>query len=140
MAEGVFQDLVNQAGLADKITVDSAGTSNYHVGEAAHSGTLNVLQKHGIEYRGRARQLNRSDFQDFNYILAMDEDNLMDIRARQPHQGTISTIKLFLDYAEGLTEREVPDPYYNGKFDLVYSLVENGAQGLLKAIREEHEL
>lgn len=139
MAEGVFQDIVNKAGLADKIIVDSAGTAGYHAGERAHSGTLAVLKKHDISYDGRSRQLMLSDFSNFDYILAMDEDNLMNIRSRLPADST-PVIKLFLDYAEGVSEREVPDPYYNGKFDYVYHLVEVAAQGLLKAIRETHQL
>jgi protein-tyrosine phosphatase len=138
MAEAVFQKMVNEAGLNQQILVDSAGTSGYHAGESAHRGTLAVLQKHGIPYHGRSRPLQRGDFSEFNYLLAMDEDNLHTMRSRQP-ANTQTTMKLFLDYAENPPVREVPDPYYTGQFDEVYGLVENAAKGLLAALRQEHK-
>lgn len=139
MAEGVFQDLVNKAGLSDKIMVDSAGTAGYHVGERAHGGTRKVLAQNQIPYDGRSRQLSRNDFYEFDYILGMDFSNMDNIRARQP-ADTKAVIRPFLSYAEQTTEQEVPDPYYTGGFDYVFDLVKDGAQGLLKAIREEHGL
>jgi protein-tyrosine phosphatase len=135
MAEGVFQYMVNQAGLSDKVIVDSAGTAGYHEGEQAHHGTLGIFKKYDIPYNGRARRLTRQDFETYDYILAMDEENLAHIRALQP-KHTKPVIRLFLDYAEGIKTREVPDPYYNGKFDEVYDLVTNASAGLLKAVRE----
>lgn len=137
MAEGVFQHLINQANLSDHILVDSAGTAGYHAGERAHGGTLKVLQKHHIAYDGRSRQLSRIDFDQYDYILAMDESNygfILDLKPEH-YQGTI---KLFLDYATGVSEREVPDPYYTGGFDHVYDLIENASRGLLSSIRQEH--
>lgn len=139
MAEGVFQHLVNEAGLSDQIQVDSAGTSGYHVGERAHSGTRNVLKKHNIPYDGRSRQLARNDFDEFDYVLAMDSSNLADIRAMKPDDSQ-TVVRLFLEYAGGVGETDVPDPYYTGQFDYVYELVEAGARGLLDAIRKEHNL
>jgi protein-tyrosine phosphatase len=136
MAEAVFQDLVDQAGLSDEIKIDSAGTGSWHVGERAHHGTLNILRQHGIEYGGRARQLTRQDFNQFDYILTMDNDNLADVRAIMPSNfgGVVAP---FLDYAGDVPTREVPDPYYNGRFDEVYALVRQGAEGLLRHIRQE---
>lgn len=139
MAEAVFQHLVNQAGLQDKISVDSAGTGGWHVGERAHSGTLKELAKNNIPYNGRARQFSRVDFENFDYIMAMDSDNLANIRAKQP-QDAQAEVRLFLDYAESIDETEVPDPYYEGGFDHVYALVENASRGLLKEIRQKHNL
>lgn len=139
MAEAVFQHMVNAAGLQDHILVDSAGTSGYHEGERAHGGTLKVLQKHGIPYDGRSRPLTRPDFSQFDYIVVMDEDNLANVRSKQPRE-TQPVIKLFLDYATGLNEQEVPDPYYDGRFDYVYDLVKNASEGFLQAIRDEHKL
>ena len=139
MAEGVFQNLVNEAGLSDKIMIDSAGTASYHVGERAHSGTRDVLNRHNIPYDGRSRQLARSDFEEFDYILAMDSSNLSNIMSRKPDNSD-ATIGMFLEYADGVNETDVPDPYYTGGFDHVYDLVQAGAQGLLKTIREDHNL
>ena len=136
MAEAVFQDLVDQAGLKDDITVDSAGTGGLHLGERAHRGTLNVLRQHGIEYEGRARQFTRADFDRFDYILTMDDDNLADVRAMLP-PTTQAAVRRFLDFAGDVPTRAVPDPYYTGQFEEVYALVRQGAEGLLTHIRKE---
>jgi protein-tyrosine phosphatase len=139
MAEGVFQHMVDEAGLGDKITVDSAGTGSWHVGESADRRTRRELSKHGISYSGRSRQLNRGDFDKFDYILAMDHSNLRNIQAKAP-RSTQAHIQMLLDYAPSLGTREVPDPYYDGGFDYVYDLVHATAEGLLAHIRQEHGL
>jgi protein-tyrosine phosphatase len=139
MAEAVFQHLVDQAGLSDAITVDSAGTGEWHVGEKPHHGTLSVLHKHGIEYDGRARQIRREDFRQFDYILAMDGSNLADLRRMMPDDSP-AEVRRFLEFAEDAPKQDVPDPYYNGRFEEVYQLVRQGAVGLLDHIRAEKGL
>jgi protein-tyrosine phosphatase len=139
MAEAVFQGLVDEAGLHDAILVDSAGTSDWHVGERAHHGTRRVLRAHGIEYEGRSRQITAADFSQFDYILAMDDSNLDDLRAMLP-ENSRAVVGRFLDYAPDLTIHEVPDPYYDGRFEDVYRLIVQGAQALLDHIREEKGL
>jgi protein-tyrosine phosphatase len=135
MAEGVFQQMVDEAGLQDKILVDSAGTGSWHVGETAHRGTQRVLKQHGIAYNGRARQITAEDMRRNNsYIIALDGDNLYELErrfGRHPHFSRL------LDFASETTERDVPDPYYSGNFEYVYQLVKDGCQGLLKMIREQ---
>lgn len=142
MADGVFQHKVNQAGLSDKIMVDSAGTGSWHVGQQAHVGTRNVLKKHNIPYDGRARQFARRDLSDFDYILAMDNSNLTNIRQYAGGESD-GEIKLFLSYAKsaGTVDAEVvPDPYYDDRFDYVYDLVDKGCDALLAHIIREHKL
>lgn len=139
MAEGVFQHLVDEAGLSDAIIVDSAGTSGWHVGEAAHRGTRAVLQQHGIAYTGRARQFRREDFAQFDYILAMDDANLADLLGMLPKNSS-ATVKRLLDFADDVRDKEVPDPYYDGRFEYVYTLVEKGARALLDHIRQQEGL
>lgn len=139
MAEGVFQQMVNQAGLSDQIMTDSAGTSGYHAGETAHRGTQQVLKKHSIPYDGRSRQLTKSDYSEFDYLIAMDMENIQNIQSRRP-QGTDPVISLLLDFANDARETEVPDPYYTGGFDYVYDLVTAGCEGLLARIRQDHNL
>jgi protein-tyrosine phosphatase len=139
MAEGVFRQMVNNAALADKISVDSAGTGDWHVGEEPHKGTLAIFCKHNIAYNGVARQLTHEDFARFDYIIAMDRSNLRTIRNQMPFDCN-ATIALLLDYAPTLSTRDVPDPYYDGRFDEVYDLVSAGCQGLLAAIRHSHQL
>lgn len=140
MAEGVFQHLVDEAGLSAQIAVDSAGTGSWHVGEQAHRGTRQVLAAHGIDYRGRARQISSADLKHFDYIMAMDADNLDGVRALVARHDSPAVIRLFMDYAPEAGEREVPDPYYDGRFEVVYDLVRQAAAGLLAHIRAEHGL
>ena len=139
MAEAVFQHYVDEADLSDAIQVDSAGTSDWHAGEGAHRGTLQVLRQHGIDYAGRARQISPRDFEQFDYILAMDRSNLADLRRLIPAEAR-AELRTFMDYAPDAPTRDVPDPYYNGRFEEVYQLVQQGARGLLEHIRREKGL
>lgn len=138
MAEGVFRQLVAEAGLSGEIEVDSAGTGSWHVGEQAHRGTRQILRTHNIAYDGRARQVTAVDMDDADsYIVAMDESNLRDLRRRF---GDHARLYRLLDFATQSDERNVPDPYYTGNFEYVYQLVADGCRGLLAHIREEQGL
>ena len=142
MADGVFQHLVKEAGLEDDILVDSAGTGSWHIGERAHPGTRRVLEKNGIHYEGRARQISRADLDSFDYVLAMDDSNLSTIQHMAGSRAA-PVIDMFLSYANSagtVAETEVPDPYYDGRFDEVYDLVLQGSQALLAYVRSAHNL
>lgn len=136
MADGIFQQLVNEAGLGDKISVDSAGTGSWHVGERAHRGTQAILKKHGIPYDGRARQVNKQDMNAPNsWIIAMDDNNVSDLkRTFGDHLHLYRLLEFATNHPH---ERNVPDPYYTGGFDYVYELVRDGCEGLLAAIRKQ---
>ena len=82
MAEAVFRNLVDGAGLADQIEVDSVGTDSWHVGEPAHRGTRQVLRDHGISYTGQARQITMADIRPDTYLIAMDSSNINELRRR----------------------------------------------------------
>lgn len=141
MAEAVFRDRVEKAGLSSEIEIDSAGVGNWHVGQTAHSGTLKVLRSNNIAYDGRARQIQRRDFDDFDYILVMDQENLSDVRRLA--SGTHARVGMFLEFAKAagmVSADEVPDPYYDGTFDRVYDLVNKGSDALLEHIRTTHSL
>ena len=137
-AEGIFRDLVEREGLSDKITIDSAGTHAYHVGEQPDRRAQAEAQRRGIDISGlRGRQARPQDFQTFDYVLAMDRsnhDNLMAIC----HLGREERLGMFLDFAPELGRRDVPDPYYDGGFNKVYDMIEQAAQGLLSDIRTKH--
>ncbi len=134
MAEAVFQQFVKEAGLETKIEVDSAGTSSWHVGEQAHSGTRRILAKNGISYVGTARRIDRLDFSDDRtYIIAMDESNMRQIRSLTKKHDRLFRL---LEFSTQTAVSDVPDPYYSGDFDAAYSLVKDGCRGLLKAIRD----
>ena len=134
LAEAVFQRLVDDAGLSHKFSIDSAGTSNWHVGEAAHRGTRRVLTDHDIKYSGRSRQLRANDLSSTTYIVAMDQNNIHDIKNKF---GDYQRLYRLLDFSNNDEVRDVPDPYYSGNFEYVYQLVLAGAEGLLAVIREQ---
>lgn len=134
MAEAVFAQLVREAGLENQIEIDSAGTGSYHIGQPAHRGTQRILAQNKVPYDGRARQILDRDLQQFDYVVAMDRQNLLDINALPTGRAKIV---LLLDYATNCRECEVPDPYYTGDFAGVYDMVRQGCAGLLAAIRKE---
>ncbi|GAB4529784.1 MAG: low molecular weight protein-tyrosine-phosphatase [Anaerolineae bacterium] len=142
MAEAVFQHMVNEAGLSDQIQSDSAGTGDWHVGELAHVGTRNVLKKHNIPYNGRARQFIQRDLSQFDYVVVMDAANMRGVE-RYIRPDDRAKVHMFLEFANTAATtpvKEVPDPYYDGRFDEVYDLVTLGAAALLAHIRAEHNL
>ena len=134
-AEGVFRFHVEGAGLAEHIEIDSAGTHAYHVGEPADQRARAAAQKRGMSLEGiRARRVSSDDFERFDYILAMDEDNLARLEDEAPPEHR-HKLRLFLEFAE-TGEREVPDPYYGGAagFERVLDLVEAASRGLLETL------
>jgi protein-tyrosine phosphatase len=139
MAEAVFRHQVAAAGLSERFEIDSAGTGGWHAGELPHHGTRAVLARNGVDVGPqRARQVRRADFDEFDYILAMDHENMADLR--QFHPEPQRRAKLFLDFAPEAPVREVPDPYYTGGFDEVFRLVSAASHGLLAHIREREGL
>ena len=143
VAEGVFRHMLEGVGLTEKVYVDSAGTHSYHIGAPPDPRTQTTAQRRGVNLRSlRARQVTVSDFAEFDYVLAMDRDNYAHLLELCQNVELQQRIRLFLDFAPDLPEREVPDPYYGGPtgFDRVMDLVEEAAQGLLIHIREQHQL
>ncbi|MDD4928463.1 MAG: low molecular weight phosphotyrosine protein phosphatase [Gallionella sp.] len=139
-AEAVFRHYVERAGLSDSILIDSAGTHDYHIGHAPDSRSQQAAGQRGYDMSGlRARQVESSDFERFDYVLAMDQANLAILQRLAP-RGCKKTPGLFLDFSRHYREREVPDPYYGGAqgFETVLDMVEDAAQGLLQHIRQ-HE-
>ncbi len=139
-AEGVFRHLVEREGLADAVRVDSAGTGAWHIGSPPDSRAQVAARRRGIDLsRQRARQTRTSDFETFDYILAMDRANFATLAADCPGNAR-QRIHMFLDFAPGLDAREVPDPYYGGPdgFDIVLDMVEAASKGLLDDIRRRH--
>ena len=140
MAEGVFKDLVKRNGLSELFNIDSAGTASYHMGNTAHRGTLKILADHNIIYQGRARKITEQDLNKFDYIIAMDSDNLSNIK-NMDYKGTQwHKMNQLLDFAHQTTILNVPDPYYTGNFEQVYKLVLDGCNGLLVHISTEKNL
>jgi len=142
-AEAIMRHLVHEAGLDHKITVDSAGTGAWHVGEERDRRSRAVAQRRGMPITGPARQFVRGDFERFDLVLALDEDNLRDLRKLAPGDEARAKLHLLRDFEPGAEPgAEVPDPYYGGPdgFDLVFDICLTACRGLLRHLRQTHQL
>lgn len=141
-AEGVFRKLVQEEGVADLFRIDSAGTHAYHVNKAPDHRAQSAAHSRGIDISSlRARQVEVSDFAEFDHVLVMDRDNYDELQFVCPKSQS-HKVKFFLDYAPDLKTREVPDPYYGGAqgFERVLDMVEAAAQGFLQEVMRETSL
>lgn len=132
--------LIAQANLSDQILCDSAGTSSYHIGSPPDRRmNAAAFQKLGIQLRGQARQLQKSDLQEFDLVLAMDKDNYQDILALDRSGQYHHKVQLMCDFCSKYDLKEVPDPYYGGTegFNQVIDLLVDACQGLLKHITSQ---
>lgn len=142
-AEGVMRRLVADAGLASRIEVRSAGTHAYHVGDGADPRSARAARRRGYDLSAhRARRVEESDFDRYDYVLAMDDENLRHLRALAARVGREprAEIRRLLDLAPAVKFDEVPDPYSRGDegFELVLDMIESAAEALLEDIRTRH--
>ena len=139
-AHGVFQRLVDEHDLNNSVVVDSAGTYAYHKGKKPDARASSIAGKRGYKLSSiRARKVADDDFEKFNYILAMDDENYTDLLT-QCNDEHKHKIKHFLEFATQTKLHEVPDPYYGGLngFEIVLDLVEDASKGLLEHIKDTH--
>lgn len=132
MAEFVFKDIVRKAGLESEFVIDSAATSTEEIGNGMHYGTLRKLQQQGIPYTNhRARQITLKDYEDYDYLVGMDEENLyfMNRRWNNDPEGKIKNLLSFAG-----KDRDIADPWYTGNFDQTYFDIEEGCQALFKLL------
>jgi len=135
-AEGVFRKLVADAGMSHAIVADSAGTHGYHIGEPPDTRAQASAADRGYDLSAlRARRVERSDFQRFDLIVAMDRGHFA-ILSSMAEPCVAHKLKLMMSYARGFKEKDVPDPYYGGPqdFERVLDMLEDSAHGLLDAI------
>ena len=137
-AEGVFRHMINEAGLADVVGVDSAGTHNYHLGEGPDARAMTAASRRGYQMEPRvARQVRPEDFLDYDLILVMDWENLSALQQQCPkiHHHKLM---LLMRFANEYEEATVPDPYYGGTeaFSKVLDYIEDACQGVLEIVRK----
>lgn len=141
-AQGVMAHLLAGAGLDRHVSVESAGTADYHVGAAPDARALRAARRRGIELPSRARHFTASDFERFDYVLAMDQNNLRDLRALSGGRFD-DRLGLLLQFdVESVPGAGVPDPYYGSDqgFDEVLELCMRGCRGFLRVLIERHGL
>lgn len=137
-AAAVMRQLIHEAGLADRITVESAGTADWHEGKGADPRTLEAATRSGIPMDHVARQFRPADFERFDLIVAMDGDNVEGLRAIAPDGATADRIRLLRSFdPEAPHGAHVPDPYYGGPegFEDVIAMCRRACEGLLDHIR-----
>ena len=132
MAEGIFRHYVEQAGLSGRIKTDSAGIGAWNIGDPPHPGVTMLLAERGIRYAHRARMIQADDFARFDYIVAAERAHLDTLR-RMVGSSPVR-LSLLLDYAPDLGLRDIPDPYYNGRFRDVHDMIDRACRGLLTHI------
>lgn len=135
-----MQRLVSDAGLDDAITVDSAGTGDWHLGEPPDPRTLATAVRRGYPIDHRARRFSAADFARFDRILAMDRENLRNLERMAPTAADRAKVRLLRSFDPAAPqEAEVPDPYYGGArgFEEVFDICEAACRGLLASLRAE---
>ena len=138
MAQFVLEDMVSQEGLDGRITVDSAATTNEELGNPPHYGTVEVLEREGIPMRShRARHITSSDYEDFDFIIGMDRENMHSMERFFKGDPDHKLYKM-LEFAG--SERDVADPWYTGNFDVTFDDIHDGCVGLLHHIKRECRL
>lgn len=141
-AEGVFTKLIAEKNLTTQFDIDSAGTHAYHVGNPPDARAQQAALKRGVElHHLRARKVHSSDFEYFDFVLAMDDDNYSILIHDCPDEHK-AKVKYFLEYAPHLGIREVPDPYYGEKlgFERVLDMVEDASLGFLESLQKSGKL
>jgi protein-tyrosine phosphatase len=143
LAEAIFNHKIQALGLSRKFKSDSAGTSDYHIGELPDERSIQCAGRKGLKINHRGRQVNRTDFRDYDYIIAMDDSNLQNLETLKA-QYKFPDKQLFLmrDFVPGWEGLSVPDPYYGGQegFDEIFQILDESIDSFLTKIKEVHQL
>ena len=133
LAEGVFRSLVRTRELESSYLVDSAGTGAWHAGESPDQRSVEVARRNGVVLTGRARQVEAHDFEDFDYVIAMDRQNLLELRTLGRSQQGEVHLHLLRDFDPEPGDGQVPDPYYGGPdgFELMYMMLNRACEAFL---------
>ncbi|MCE7054089.1 low molecular weight phosphotyrosine protein phosphatase [Algoriphagus sp. AGSA1] len=143
LAEAIFNSKVKVAGMEAQFKCDSAGTSDFHIGELPDERTVKCAEKYKLPLNHRGRQVNRTDFRDFEYILAMDDHNLRNLNNMKVRYGFgEKEIYLMRDFVTGSQGMSVPDPYYGGQegFEEIYTILDEAVDRFLAQLIATHHL
>lgn len=139
MAESIFRKIVSDNNLSKEITIDSAGTCSWHIGEPSNATMIEHATQHGYEMLHLARVATPKDFEVFDRVIAMDDQNIADLREICPSNQQLSKLCKITDFCTNSTYSFVPDPYYGTAkdFELVIEILEDACVGLLADIKHE---
>lgn len=143
LAEAIFIKKVKEAGMETQFKSDSAGTSDFHIGELPDERTIKCAAKYNLPLNHRGRQVNRTDFRDFEYILAMDDHNLRNLNNLKVRYGFADKqIHLMRDFISETKGMPVPDPYYGGQegFEEIYRILDQALDSFLAQVKATHHL
>jgi protein-tyrosine phosphatase len=142
LAEGVFRHLLAERGWEDRFEVDSAGTSGWHQGAPPDRRSAEEALRRGVRLSGASRAVALEDLERFDYLIAMDGDNLRDLQAMRRQRGGEGEIRLLREFEPEAASLDVPDPYFGGGrgFAEVHDIVERGCRGLLDHLARRHGL
>jgi protein-tyrosine phosphatase len=144
LAEAIFNQKIKDLKLEDKITSDSAGTSRYHLQEPPDKRTIEVAQKHNIPISHLGRQIDTVDFDNFDYLLAMDRENMDEILALKKYANLqkMPEIELMRSFDNKKSGEDVPDPYFGGNdgFELVYQILDESTDNFIRYVRKQKNI
>lgn len=139
MSQSVFQHMADQAGLSNEFYIDSAATSREEIGNPPHQGTQRKLRQVGIPcVPHRARQMQKGEYEEFDYIIGMDSWNIRNINRIIGNGDPQGKVHKLLDFTERKGE-DIADPWYTGNFDETYADVDQGCRALLTYLLEEEK-
>lgn len=141
-AEGIFRQMVADAGLDDAFDIDSAGTSGWHIGAPPDARSTAAAARRGWHLDGGSRQFTVEDFDRFDYVIAMDHENYADLKRLARNGDDVARVSLLREHDPAADGEEVPDPFYGGGggFEAVLDICESACAGLLASLRERHGL
>lgn len=138
MAEFVLKDMVEEIGLKRKFNIQSTATSTEEIGSPVHSGTKKILSRYGISCEGkRAVQFTKDDYESNDYVIAMDDENVSNLKSMIQDADDFKICKL-LDFAG--ESRDISDPWYTGDFEKTYEDIKKGCEGFLEEIQENNKV
>ncbi|WP_111670963.1 low molecular weight protein-tyrosine-phosphatase [Algoriphagus litoralis] len=143
LAEAIFNHKIKDLGLDHQFKSDSAGTSDFHIGELPDERTIKCAQNNGLKMAHRGRQVNRTDFRDFDYIIAMDDNNLRNLNnLKVRYNFPDKEIFLMRDFVAGEEGLPVPDPYYGNEegFEEIYHILDQAIDHFLVKVKEVHQI
>jgi protein-tyrosine phosphatase len=142
LAEAIFNHKIRKMGLSDKILASSAGTAHWHIGESPDPRTIEVAERNGVPVQHRGYQLKPSDFNDYDYFLAMDDDNFREVSLSHDRFKSVAGVYRMRDFDDDKSGTDVPDPYYGDMddFEYVFKILDEACGHFVDFLRSEHNL